>query len=30
MVRDGLITIETAKAAATNPSDLVRNLRLTR
>ncbi|MBI2896546.1 MAG: PilT/PilU family type 4a pilus ATPase [Deltaproteobacteria bacterium] len=30
MVRDGLITIETAKAAATNPSDLVRNLRVTR
>jgi twitching motility protein PilT len=30
MVRDGLIAAETAQAAATNPSDLTRNLKLTR
>jgi len=30
MVRDGLITAETAQAAATNPADLVRNLKVMR
>lgn len=30
MVRDGLITPETAQAAATNPADLVRNLKVMR
>lgn len=30
MVRDGLIAPETATAAATNPSDLIRNLKVTR
>lgn len=30
MVRDGLVTVDTAKAAATSPSDLVRSLRITR
>lgn len=30
MVRDGIVTAETAQAVATNPSDLVRNLKLTR
>lgn len=30
MVRDGLIAPETAQAAATNPSDLMRNLKITR
>jgi len=30
MVRDGLVTVETAKAAATSPSDFVRGLRITR
>jgi len=30
MVRDGLIAPETATAAATNPSDLMRNLKVTR
>ncbi|MCG8557188.1 MAG: PilT/PilU family type 4a pilus ATPase [Proteobacteria bacterium] len=29
-VRDGLITLDTARAAATNPADLVRNLKVTR
>jgi twitching motility protein PilT len=30
MVRDGLVAVDTAKAAATSPSDLVRSLRITR
>jgi twitching motility protein PilT len=30
MVRDGIIAPETATAAATNPSDLMRNLKVTR
>ena len=30
MTRDGIISPETAQAAATNPSDLTRNLKLTR